>query len=64
MKTIETTIPERLDRQIELLVKRGWVESREKLLQEAIRRYLEAHRPELMEQFIREDVAWGLHGRR
>jgi hypothetical protein len=27
-------------------------------LQEAIRRFLEAHRPELMERFIREDIEW------
>jgi len=29
---------------------------------EALRRYLETHRDELMEHFIREDVEWGLHG--
>ncbi len=64
MKTVEATIPERLDRQIDALVEKGWFESREKVFQEAIRRFLETHRPELMERFIREDVEWGLHGRR
>lgn len=29
---------------------------------EVLRRYLDAHRPELMEQFVREDVEWGLYG--
>jgi hypothetical protein len=29
---------------------------------EAIRRYLDSHRPDLMEKFIRDDVEWGLHG--
>jgi hypothetical protein len=34
------------------------------VLEEAIRRFLKAHRPELREQFIREDVEWGLRGRK
>lgn len=63
MKTVEAKISERLDRQIDALVEQGWFDSRDKVVQEAIRRFLEAHRPELMERFIREDVEWGLCGR-
>lgn len=63
MQTIEAEISENLARQIDLLVEGGWFQSRDKLLLEAIRRFLEAHRPELMESFIREDVEWGLRGR-
>ncbi len=63
MKTVEARISEPLDRQIDALVEQGWFQSRDKVLQEAIRRFLQAHRPALMEQFIREDVAWGLRGR-
>jgi Arc/MetJ-type ribon-helix-helix transcriptional regulator len=63
MKVIEAPISERLDRQIESLVENGWFDSREKLVQEAIRRFVDAHRPELMERFVREDVEWGLRGR-
>jgi Arc/MetJ-type ribon-helix-helix transcriptional regulator len=62
MKTVEAKIPERLDRQIEALVQQGWFRSRDQVVQEAIRRFLEAHRPELMERFIREDIEWGLRG--
>jgi ribonuclease BN (tRNA processing enzyme) len=29
---------------------------------DAPRRFVELHRTELMEGFIREDVEWGLHG--
>jgi hypothetical protein len=29
----------------------------------ALRRFLETHRPELMEHYIREDVEWELHGK-
>jgi metal-responsive CopG/Arc/MetJ family transcriptional regulator len=63
VKTVEAKISERLDRQIDALVEQGWFDSRDKVIQEAIRRFVEAHRPELMERFIREDVAWGLRGR-
>ena len=62
MKTVEARIPEQLDQQIDTLVEQGWFRSRDQLFQEALRRFLEAHRPELMERFIREDIEWGLRG--
>ena len=63
MKTVETKISDRLDRAIDALVERGWFPSRDEIVQEAIRRFLDAHRPDLMEKFVREDVEWGLRGR-
>jgi Arc/MetJ-type ribon-helix-helix transcriptional regulator len=63
MKTVETRIPDKLDRLIDVLVERGWFSSRDEVVREAIRRFLDAHRPELMERFVREDVEWGLRGR-
>jgi Arc/MetJ-type ribon-helix-helix transcriptional regulator len=62
MKTIHAKIPNLLYCQMDRLVKQGWFLSREDVIEQALRRFLESHRPELMEQFIREDVAWGLHG--
>jgi hypothetical protein len=35
----------------------------DELIAESMRRYLEAHQESMSERFIREDVAWGLHGR-
>lgn len=63
MKTIEARISERLERQIDALVEHGWFSSRDQILQEALRRFMEAHRPDLMERFLKEDVEWGLRGR-
>jgi Arc/MetJ-type ribon-helix-helix transcriptional regulator len=63
MKSVEAKISKRLDRQIDALVEQGWFRSRDNVLQEALRRFLDAHRPELMDQFIREDIEWGLRGR-
>jgi Arc/MetJ-type ribon-helix-helix transcriptional regulator len=62
MKTIQAKIPDKLYRQLDMLVRQGWFRSHEDILDEALRRFLESHRPELMEKFIREDVEWGLHG--
>lgn len=63
MKPLEAKIPDQLDRAIDALVEQGWFESRDEIVQEAIRRFLDAHHPELMERFVREDVEWGLRGR-
>jgi Arc/MetJ-type ribon-helix-helix transcriptional regulator len=63
MKLIETEISDELDREIEALVEQGWFQSRSQVLQEAVRRFLECHRAELMVRFAREDVEWGLRGR-
>ncbi len=62
MKTIETEISDGLDRAIDALVERGWYSNRDEVLQEALRRFLESHQPDLMERFIRQDVEWGLRG--
>jgi Arc/MetJ-type ribon-helix-helix transcriptional regulator len=61
--TVETKIAARLDRQIDALVEQGWYPSRDQVFQEALRRFLDSHRPELMERFVREDIEWGLRGR-
>ena len=62
MKTVEAKIPDRLDREIERLVQRGWFPGRDEIIREAIRRFVDAHQPDLMERFVREDVEWGLRG--
>jgi len=62
MKTIHADLPDKLYEEIQALVKTGWVSSEAELLRDALRRYLNAHRPELMEKFIRSDVEWGLRG--
>jgi Arc/MetJ-type ribon-helix-helix transcriptional regulator len=63
MKTVEAKISERLDQQIDALVEQGWFNSRDEVVRQAIGRFMQAHRPEMMERFIRKDVDWGLRGR-
>jgi hypothetical protein len=61
-KTVQTDIPENLYKGAVALVKEGWFHHEKEVFSEAIRRFLESHQPELMDQYIREDVEWGLHG--
>jgi restriction endonuclease Mrr len=59
---IHAEIPEQLMRQAQRMVERGWAQNVEALVAESLRRYLESHPEELTEQFIRDDVTWGLRG--
>jgi hypothetical protein len=63
MKTIQTEIPENLYKGAVALARQGWFRNEEEVFSEAIRRFLESHRPEVMDQFVRDDVEWGLHGK-
>lgn len=62
MKTIRTKMPEELYQKAMALVKEGWFKDEEDIFLEAIRRFLDSHRPALMEKFVLDDVEWGLHG--
>ena len=44
-------------------MQQGWLANMDELIAESMRRYLEAHREAVTEQFNREDVDWGLHGK-
>lgn len=57
---IQTEIPIGLLIEVQNLVKEGWFRSVDEVVLDALRRFLESHRVELMEEFIRQDVEWGL----
>ena len=60
---VQMELPTLLHQQMRLLVKEGWFRDETDILLEALRRFLDSHPPEIMEQYIREDVEWGLNGR-
>jgi len=62
MKTLQTELPDKLYEQLHALVEAGWFSDEKSVIAEALRRFLETHKPELMEMFIREDAEWGLRG--
>lgn len=62
-ETATIQLPPRLAEQAKLYVQAGWFPDLNTLVIEALHRYLETHRVELAERFIREDVEWGLRGK-
>ncbi|RME49054.1 MAG: CopG family transcriptional regulator [Caldilineae bacterium] len=58
--TIQTEVPVGLFLEAQKLVQRGWFQSIDDLVLDALRRFLESHRENLMEEFIWQDVEWGL----
>ncbi|MCK4842408.1 MAG: CopG family transcriptional regulator [Methylococcales bacterium] len=62
-KHFEIHIPDQLWQQAQSMVTQGWVNNMDSLIVESIRRYIESHQPTSREDFIREDIDWGLHGK-
>ena len=62
MKTMVLECPERLHDGVRDLVESGWMRDEQDVVMEALRRFLESHRPKVMESQILQDVEWGLHG--
>lgn len=60
--TLEAEVPQRLLGEMEALVAAGWFRSLDEIVVDALRRFVESHRGELMDELIREDVEWGLRG--
>ncbi|MBI3353522.1 MAG: CopG family transcriptional regulator [Nitrospirae bacterium] len=63
MKAICTELPDKVYEEVKLLVEKGWFKNEDDIVLEALRRFLDIHKVELMEKFIREDVQWRLHGK-
>ena len=59
---IQTEVPVSLVNQAQKLVDAGWFRDLDEIVLDALRRFLESHQEELMEDFIRQDVEWGLKG--
>jgi Arc/MetJ-type ribon-helix-helix transcriptional regulator len=62
--TLEAEVPSQLLGEMQALVTAGWFRDVDEIVLDALRRFVESHRGDLMEQVIREDVEWGLHGAR
>jgi hypothetical protein len=60
--TLKTQIPDQLWQQAQFMVQQGWAANMDEFIAESMRRYLESHTEPLSEQFLCEDLEWGLHG--
>ncbi|HLC45848.1 MAG TPA: ribbon-helix-helix domain-containing protein [archaeon] len=63
MVTIPAKLTERLVGEVDVLVKEGLYASRSEAIRDAVRRLVEEMSAKLLEQAIREDIEWGLHGK-
>jgi len=60
--TIQTEVPLGLLTEVQKLVGAGWSRSLDEVTLDALCRFVESRRTELMKEFIREDIEWGLAG--
>jgi hypothetical protein len=61
MKTIQIECPDWLADRLALFVREGWVVDEQQAMIESLHRYLDAHRPDLIESQIISDEEWDLH---
>ena len=59
---IQTEVPTSLINQVQKLVDAGWFRDLDEIVLDALPRFLDSHQQELIEDFIRQDVEWGLSG--
>jgi Arc/MetJ-type ribon-helix-helix transcriptional regulator len=60
MKTLTIQCPDSLADRLERLVRAGWVVDEQQAVIEALRRFLDSHRPEIVESQVLADVEWGV----
>lgn len=60
--TIEVKLPPQLAAGVDQLIRDGWYSDTQTVVVEALRRFLDSHSPALMQQFLQEDLDWGLRG--
>lgn len=63
MKTLTLECPDKVHEQLKALVDSGWADSAEQVALEALKRYLDVHRVEVLERHLRADIEWGLRGK-
>ena len=62
MTTLTIQCPNQLADQLDDFVEEGWATDRGEAMIEALRRFLESHRPDIARTQVLSDVEWGLHG--
>lgn len=62
MTTLTLQCPDQLAEQLDDFEREGWAADSGEALVEALRRFLESHRPDIARAQVLTDVEWGLHG--
>ena len=60
MKTIAVDLPERVTKQMDVLVENGWFMDKTEIVRVALWEFVQRNHFALAEQFQRADIAWAL----
>ena len=63
METVPAKLTERLIREADEIIKEGWYANKSELIRDAVRDLIRKVKAQRLETAIKEDVAWGLHGK-
>jgi Arc/MetJ-type ribon-helix-helix transcriptional regulator len=63
MDAIPAKITPKLLHEMDEIIKEGWYANRSELIRDAVREIVKKLKTERLEAAIKEDVAWGLHGK-
>jgi len=60
MKSIQIELPDKLAQELDAMVESGWFSNDAEVVRLALLEFIRHHRPEVLEQFQRADIAWAL----
>ncbi len=63
METVPAKVTKRIVDEMEELIKQGWYANKSELIRDAIRELIKKQKIAQLESAVKEDIAWGLHGR-
>jgi len=63
METVPAKVTKKLVSEIDELVKEGWYANRSDFIRDAVREMIKKTKLEKLEDAIKKDVEWGLHGK-
>ncbi|MBD3155489.1 MAG: ribbon-helix-helix protein, CopG family [Candidatus Aenigmarchaeota archaeon] len=63
METVPARVTGRLVLEMDELIKEGWYANRSELIRDAIREMVKRVKIHMLEQAMKDDVEWGLHGK-
>ncbi|KAA0003326.1 MAG: ribbon-helix-helix protein, CopG family [Thermoplasmata archaeon] len=62
METVPTKLTPKLIAELDELVREGWYANRSEAVRDAVRELVEKMRLETLQEAIKKDIEWGLHG--
>ncbi len=64
METVPAKLTKKLVQEAEELIEEGWYANKSELIRDAVRELIRKRKAERIEEAIKEDVAWGLYGKK